>query len=133
MSVAYAELPLWAAILSAAFILLGSSLTLIGAIGLVRLGTFYKRIHAPTLGSSWGTAGIVMGSMIFFTAASSRLVIHEILIGIFVTVTMPVTLMMLGRAAIYRDRSEGNLSIPPSISGPQPEEHLSQPDDGLDP
>ena len=32
-------------------------LTLIGTLGLVRLSSFYARIHAPTLGTSWGTAG----------------------------------------------------------------------------
>ena len=31
--------------------------------------------------------------------------LHEVLIGFFVTVTTPVTLMLLGRAALYRDRS----------------------------
>ena len=35
------------------------------------------------------------------------------LIGVFVTVTTPVTLMMLGRAALYRDRSELNPGVPP--------------------
>ena len=52
----------------------------------MRLPTFYERIHAPTLGTSWGTGGIVMASMIFFTVLSTRPVVHEILIGIFVTV-----------------------------------------------
>jgi multicomponent K+:H+ antiporter subunit G len=31
-------------------------------------------------------------------------VLHELLIAGFVTVTTPVTLMLLGRAALYRDR-----------------------------
>lgn len=106
------DLPVWAALLVAFFLLLGAGLTLIGSIGFLRLRSFYDRIHAPTLGTSWGTAGIVMASMIFFTVLQSRLVIHEILIGIFVTVTMPVTLMLLGRAAVYRDRSEGSDEVP---------------------
>ncbi|MCO6387415.1 monovalent cation/H(+) antiporter subunit G [Aliihoeflea sp. 40Bstr573] len=108
MTTGYADVPLWAAIVSAAFILLGAGLSLVGAVGVARLSTFYDRIHAPTLATSWGAGGMVMGSMIFFTAAEGRPVIHEILIGVFVTVTTPVTLMMLGRAAVYRDRSEQN-------------------------
>ena len=44
------DLPLWAALLVSFFVLLGAGLTLIGAIGLVRLKTFYDRIHAPSLG-----------------------------------------------------------------------------------
>ena len=67
---------------------------------------------APTLGTSWGTGGIVMASMIFFTVLATRPVVHEILIGIFVTATTPVTLMLLARAALHRDRSEGNPDVP---------------------
>lgn len=113
---AAADLPLWVALLIAFFLLLGAGLTLIGSIGLVRLGSFYDRIHAPTLGSSWGTAGIVLASMIFFTATEGRPVVHEILIGIFVTATMPVTLMLLGRATLYRDRAEGLENVPEMLA-----------------
>jgi multicomponent K+:H+ antiporter subunit G len=108
------ELPVWAALLVAAFLILGAGLTLLGSFGLVRLRSFYDRIHAPTLGVSWGTAGIVIASMILFTMLQSRPVVHEILIGIFVTVTTPVTLMLLGRAALYRDRAERNPDVPPT-------------------
>ena len=107
-----AALPAWAALAVAFFLVIGAGLTLIGTIGFVRLPTFYERIHAPTLGTSWGTGGIVMASMIFFTVLSTRPVVHEILIGIFVTVTTPVTLMLLARAALHRDRAEGNPDVP---------------------
>ena len=96
--------PLWAAIPAALLLLVGAGLTLLGTIGLVRLPSFYERIHAPTLGTSWGTAGIVLASMIVFSAAEGRPVLHELLIGLFVIVTTPVTLMLLARAALYRDR-----------------------------
>jgi multicomponent K+:H+ antiporter subunit G len=39
--------------------------------------------------------------------------VHEVLIGVFITVTTPVTLMLLARAALYRDRSEKNENVPP--------------------
>lgn len=97
-------IPLWAAIPAALFLVLGAALTLIGAIGLVRLPSFYTRLHAPTLGTSWGTAGIVIASMIVSTATEGRPVLHELLIGLFVTVTTPVTLMLLGRATLYREK-----------------------------
>ena len=105
-------LPAWAAILVSLFLLIGAGLTIMGTIGFSRLPTFYERIHAPTLGTSWGTGGIVMASMIFFTVLATRPVVHEILIGIFVTVTTPVTLMLLARAALHRDRAEGNPEVP---------------------
>lgn len=119
MTIDLAAVPLWAAILGSAFLLLGGCLSLIGAFGLVRLGNFYDRLHAPTLATSWGAGGMVMGSIIIFSATASRPVLHEILIGVFVTVTTPVTLMMLGRAALFRDHSEGNAGVPPPPPRPE--------------
>lgn len=107
-----ADIPLWAAIAVAFFLLLGSSLALIGTIGFVRLQNFYERLHAPTLGTSWGTGGIVMASIIYFTVTGERLSVHELLVGLFVTLTTPVTLMLLARAALHRDRAERNPDVP---------------------
>ncbi|MGB3387759.1 MAG: monovalent cation/H(+) antiporter subunit G [Pseudaminobacter sp.] len=107
-----ADLPTWAALLVAFFLVLGSGLTLIGAIGLLRLRSFYERMHAPTLGTTWGAGGILIASIICFSMLESRPVLHEILITVFVIVTTPVTLMLLARAALYRDRSETNGDVP---------------------
>jgi multicomponent K+:H+ antiporter subunit G len=107
-----AELPLWAALIVAFLLLLGSGLTLLGTIGLVRLDSFYKRVHSPTLGTTWGTGGILLASMLFFSVIESRPVLHELLIAVFVTVTTPVTLMLLARAALFRDRTEKNPEVP---------------------
>lgn len=110
-----ADLPAWAALLASFLVLLGASFTLVGAIGLVRLKTFYDRLHAPSLGATWGAGGILLGSILFFSVQQSRPVLHEVLIAVFLTVTTPVTLMLLGRAALYRDRSENVADLPPPI------------------
>ena len=107
-----ADLPVWAALLTAMLVLLGAALTLAGAIGTLRFESFFERVHAPTLGTSWGTGATVLASIIFFSALGSRLVAHEILIGVFITVTTPVTLMLLARAALYRDRTEMDATVP---------------------
>jgi multicomponent K+:H+ antiporter subunit G len=108
-----ADLPAWAALLIAALLLIGAGLTLLGAVGTLRFGSFFQRLHAPTLGTSWGTGAILLASMVCFSTLGSRLVVQEILIGVFVTVTTPVTLMLLARAALYRDSSEDNGNVPP--------------------
>ena len=110
-----ADLPAWAALATSFLVLLGAGFTLVGAIGLVRLKSFYERMHAPALGATWGAAGILLGSILFFSVLQSRLVLHEVLIAVFLTVTTPVTLMLLARAALYRDRSEGSLDVPPAM------------------
>ena len=43
--------------------------------------------------------------MIYFSALGTRPILHEVLIVIFVTVTTPVTLTILVRAASLRDQS----------------------------
>ena len=101
------DLPAWAALLTALFVVAGAVLTLIGSVGLLRLKTFYQRTHAPTLGTTLGTGAILIGSMIFFTAAGARPVLHEILIAIFVTVTTPVSFILLIKATSQRGADTG--------------------------
>jgi multicomponent K+:H+ antiporter subunit G len=102
------ELPAWAALLTAVLLVLGAGLALTGSLGLLRLGSFYERVHAPTL----GTAFVSSASVICFSVLQTRPVLHEILILVFITVTTPVTLMLLVRAALFRDRAEATSMMP---------------------
>lgn len=106
------DLPLWAAITVALLLLAGAMAALLGSIGLLRLKTFYERVHAPTLGTSFGTLLICLASIVCFSVLRSRPSVHEILIVIFITLTAPVSFMLLGRATLYRDRIEGNPDVP---------------------
>lgn len=107
--------PLWLAILIAFFVVLGSTLVALGALGFARLQSFYDRIHAPTLGTSWGTAGIIIASMLLVSHVEGRTILHELVIGVFVMLTTPVTLILLGRAALHRDRSENSPLLPEAV------------------
>lgn len=107
------DLPLWASIIVAFLIFSGAAMTLIGSIGLLWLRTFYERVHAPTLGTSFGTLLICLASIVCFSVLRSRPSVHEILIVVFITLTAPVSFMLLGRAALYRDRIEGHPEVPP--------------------
>jgi multicomponent K+:H+ antiporter subunit G len=93
--------------LAAVLIVSGALLAFAGSVGLLRLKTFYERIHPPTMGTTLGTALILVGSMLYFSALESRPVLHEILIGVFMTLSTPVTYMLLVRAALHRDSAEG--------------------------
>jgi multicomponent K+:H+ antiporter subunit G len=107
-----AELPWFTALPVALLLLAGAGLTLIGSLGLLRLRSFYERLHAPTLGTSYGLACLLLASMIFFSVLEARLVLHEIVIGAFIVLTTPVTLMLVGRAALHRDRLEKDPQAP---------------------
>ena len=91
----------------ACLVLAGAALSFVGALGLLRLKTFYERVHPPTMGTTLGTGLVLVGSMLWFGALESRPVLHEVLIGVFMTLTTPVTYMLLVRAALHRDRLEG--------------------------
>lgn len=114
------ELPVWIALIIAALLLAGAGLTFLGALGMLRLKSFYERVHAPTLGTTGGAGAILIASIIQFSVLGSRLAVHEILITAFVLVTTPVTLMLLARAALYRDRAEANQDVPPRLKGDMP-------------
>jgi multicomponent K+:H+ antiporter subunit G len=110
----------WAA---GSLVLLGALLAFAGSVGLLRLKSFYERVHPPTMGTTLGTGLILIGSMLHFTALEGRPVVHEILIGVFMTLTTPVTYMLLVRAALKRDGDEGRAPLPADAG-------LGAPDDG---
>src|SRR5690606_17813466 len=89
-----------------ALLIFGSTLTLLGPIGFLHFQTFYERLHAPTLGAPLGLFSILAAPMIYFSVAQTRAVIHDILVGVFVTVTPPVMFLLLTQATLYRDRFE---------------------------
>lgn len=114
------EIQAISAFFTAAFLLLGSALTLIGSLGLLRLRSFYERVHAPTLGTTLGVGCIAIASIVYFSTLSGQVQVtfREVLIVLFVTITTPITLMVLVRAALFRDQTEGkNASQPDSRSG----------------
>jgi multicomponent K+:H+ antiporter subunit G len=98
-----AELPAWAAVIVAALLFIGASIILIGALGLLRLRTFYQRIHGPAIIVTLGAGCMLVASMVYFTVAQARLVVHEVIIGAFILLSAPVVSMLIMRAAVYRD------------------------------
>lgn len=110
-----ADIPTWSAWVVVILALAGAGFSLVGAIGLVRFKTFYERVHAPTLGATLGTSLVLCSSVILLSLIEGRLVLRDILIGVFLTVTTPVTLVILARAAAHRDRQAGDLQAPPSL------------------
>lgn len=103
-----ATLPLWAALPAALLVICGGALALIGSIGLLRMKTFYARMHPPAMGATLGVGCVLIASMLVFSATLHRPVIHEILITLFVTITSPISAMTLMRAAIRRTGSRSD-------------------------
>jgi len=93
--------------LAGVLVILGALLALAGSLGLLTLGTFYERVHPPTMGATLGTGFILLACLVHFSDAQQRLVVHHLLIGVFMVITTPVTYMLLVRAALHRDAAQG--------------------------
>ena len=117
-------LPLWAEILTAVFAVLGAAFAAIGSFGLVRLPTFFHRIHAPTLGATAGVWSMTAATIVYFSVQGNNLFLHALLIALFVALTAPVTTIFLMRAALFRERQKGGQVPPAAPSAPasQPRE-----------
>ncbi len=93
-------------ILVSFLILTGATFTLIGSIGLVRLQDFYTRLHGPTKATTLGVGSIILASLIFFTAKTGVLSVHEVLITLFLFITAPVSAHLLAKAAMHRQEKK---------------------------
>jgi multicomponent K+:H+ antiporter subunit G len=85
---------------------------LIGAIGVLRLGSFFQRAHAPTLGATLGTWCLALATLAQVSFARGQLFVHAALIAVFIASTAPITTIFLMRAAIFRERLRGAEGIP---------------------
>ncbi|MEO7952477.1 MAG: monovalent cation/H(+) antiporter subunit G [Polaromonas sp.] len=113
-------LPLWAEITVAVFVLAGAALALLGSIGLLRLPTFFERVHAPAIIATLATWCVLLGTVLSLSLQRGQLTLQPLLIAIFIAITVPVTTIFLMRASLFRARQTG-LDAPPNISRPAPQ------------
>lgn len=114
-------LPLWAEVLIAALVLGGATIALLGSLGLVRLKSYFERVHAPSIIATMGCWLIMWATFVFFTATGQGLALHALLIAVLIAVTVPITTIFLMRAALFRARRAGR-DVPPSVSRIVPNE-----------
>lgn len=108
-----AALSLGVEALVALLLLLSGVLALIGAIGLLRLKSFFQRMHAPAVTTSLCIWCVALASIIYFSARESRLELQAWLIIILLAITAPVTTSLLARAALFRQRVAARSEPPP--------------------
>jgi multicomponent K+:H+ antiporter subunit G len=110
-----APLSMWVEIPVAILLVLGGLLALIGATGLLRMKDYFQRMHPPALASTLGTWCVALASIIYFSALKSSPVLHAWLIPILLAITVPVTTLLLARAALFRKRMAGD-DVPAEVS-----------------
>lgn len=102
-----------------ALLLLASGvLVLIAALGLLRLPDFFSRMHAPALASTLAAWIVSLASIVHFSTRAGSPSLHVWLIIIVLSITAPVTTIVLARAALFRRRQAGD-----ALPAPLGEEH----------
>ena len=105
-----ADIPFWVAIPAALLLVLAGFIAFTGTLGLIRLPTFYTRIHASTMGNTLGVFCMVVATMVLSSYIEQRLVVHQLLITILLVITSPHTAILLMRSAIRRKVHEAQLA-----------------------
>ena len=101
------SMPLWIEAL-VALLLVGSGLSAVtGAIGLIVLKNFFLRMHPLALAYSLATWLVALSSIIYFSVLESQLTVRTWTVVILLTITMPVTTILLARVALFRSRVAG--------------------------
>lgn len=90
-------------ILVGTLVLAGALLTLISALGLVRLPDVYTRSHAATKSATLGVLSILSGTFLYFWLIDGHVSARLLLGIVFVFITSPVAGHLIGRAA-YRTK-----------------------------
>ena len=85
------------------------------ALGLLRLQDFFLRMHAPSLLYTTGTWSVTLASILHFSTTTG-LALHSWLIIVLLSITAPVTTLLLARAALFRGRQAGE-DVPPPLAG----------------
>ena len=115
-----ATLPLWLEIIVAALLLLSAALSLAAAWGLVRLQNFFQRMHPLALvyvGASWC---VTFASIIYFSVLGGGPQLHVWIIIILLSITVPITTVLLARAALFRGRRLNDATLPPALQPKTP-------------
>ena len=89
-------------IVAAGLSLVGAFLFLASSIGLLRLPDFYSRVHAPTKAATLGVAFLTLAALFRSLPRGEAVWIEELVIVVFLFLTVPVSSQMLLRAAASR-------------------------------
>lgn len=105
-------MPLAVEILVSVFLIVSGIFGFVGSYGLIKLKGSVQRLHAPTKATTLGVGGVLIASMIFFTAKTGQASIHELLITLFLFLTAPITANFIAKA--YLARNVNRSDLPPS-------------------
>ncbi|QNH23043.1 Na+/H+ antiporter subunit G [Xanthomonas sp. GW] len=81
-------------------LIVGCFFILLGALGLVKLSDFFKRLHAPTKASTLGVGCVLLASVGYHLFLGQDPQPRELLITAFLFITAPISAHMMAKAAL---------------------------------
>lgn len=111
-----AEVPLWVEAAVSALLALSGVFVLLSALGLLSLQDFFLRMHPPALAYTFGTWCVTIAGMLYFSTLEARPVVYPWLIVVMLSITVPVTTLLLARASLFRRRTAGATDVPPPLT-----------------
>ena len=109
-------LPPWLEGIVAALMVMSGLLSLVAAIGIVRLEDFFQRLHAPALASTLAAWCATVASITYIAGATGRPMLVPLVLNVLLAITAPITTALLARAALFRRRRAGD-DLPPPLAG----------------
>ncbi len=106
-------LPALSELVVAVLLVASGLVVLVAALGLWRLPDFFLRMHAPALASTLAAWIVTFASIVHFSTRGAGLALHVWLIIIVLSITAPITTIVLARAALFRRRQAGDPLPPP--------------------
>ena len=113
-------MPVWIQIIVGALLLISAVMALASGFGLVRLSHFFPRMHVPALTATLGLWCVTSAAVLYFSALEGGLAAYYWLVALFMTVTVPITTVLLTRAALLRLRAHHAPDMPPPLRLPVP-------------
>lgn len=111
--------PLWVELVVAALLVSSGVFVVISAVGFLRLPDFFLRMHPPALAYTFGSWCVTLAGILYFSTLESRAALHPWLIIIMLSITVPVTTLLLARVALFRRRAAGAADTPPPLTRPR--------------
>ena len=106
-------LQLLAELVVSLLILAGSFFLFVGSLGLARLPSLMQRLHAPTKAATLGAGGLLLASALYFWLVRGYPSYHELLIGVFLFMSAPITAHMLAKVNLLHRKRE-SAALPPT-------------------
>lgn len=119
--------PVWAEVIVAFLLLISAVFALVSAWGIVRMDSYFLRMHPPALVYTGATWSVCLASIIYFSLQAETLQLRAWAIMILLSITVPITTVLLSRAALFRARTQGQRDTVPAPLHPAQDVLAEQP------